>query len=74
MKRKIKEIPYWEINDMFQQGKNTGQKPINKIWGHHREVKEGRMMCKARLFATGSKEANKNMDTGALTCVPETLV
>ena len=58
---------------VFEEVKNREQRTINTRWVVTEKIKEGKAACKARLVARGFEEYNKQLETEAPTCSPETL-
>ena len=58
---------------MFEEVRDTGQKAINTRWVITEKVKEGKIICKARLVAREFEEEVKEMEIDAPMCAPKTL-
>ena len=58
---------------MFKEVKNQGQRTINTWWVVTEKMKEGKVVCKARMVARGFEEYNKQLETEAPTCAQQTL-
>ena len=43
------DIVNWERNGVFEEGKNTGQKAIVTMWGHHRESQGGKSVVQGQI-------------------------
>ena len=61
----MKKIGKCEMSKMFKTMKNIYQKAINIQWVITEKIKEGKIVCKARLMARGFEEEVKEMETDA---------
>ena len=72
-KAKKKELNSWKENGVYDEVEDTGQKAVSTRWVVTEKIKDGEVICKARLVARGFEEELEGWEKDAPTCNAETL-
>ncbi len=70
---KQKELESWKANGVYEEVEDVGQKAVSTRWVVTEKIKNGQVICKARLVARGFEEEIQCWEKDAPTCNPETL-